>query len=611
MNRRERRAAAKQGKVDLNPTGTATAAAFYEAGLGHMRAGRHLDARLCCQQALGLDPDHADTQHLLGLLSFHARQFDHAVEWISRALKQQPRPQYLTSLGTALLNLGRREDAVRAFDTAVRLKPDDADLWRNLGNVLVDAERPADAILSFQHALALDPSHWDAAFKAGVLLQEAARFEEALTYLNLCNRLQPRHAQTLQRRGLALYGLGRFEDALADARSASALEPADAFSCNNVGTALQSLGRHDEALSWFDRTLALCPNKVETLNNKACSLVELHRFDEAFAVYEQAQRIDPGNALTEWNVALLHMLTGNFEAGWAGREARWNVAALQSTGPARLSRPMWRGEPISGQTILLHSDEGLGDSIQYSRYAPMVAARGARVVLAVEPAIQPLLAGLSGVAECIASGAALPPYDLHCALSSLPLVFKTTLDTIPAATSYLPAVDAERMRAWEQRLGPRTRPRVGLVWTGNPKHRNDHNRSIPLRMLKPILDLDATFVSLQKEPRPADQAVLAERGEIIDLAADLTDFTQTAALACCLDLVITVDTSVAHLAAALGRPTWILLPYTPDYRWLLDREDNPWYPTVRLFRQSATRDYAGVVDRVRAELAALISAGTA
>lgn len=219
--------------------------------------------------------------------------------------------------------------------------------------------------------------------------------------------------------------------------------------------------------------------------------------------------------------------------------------------------------------------------------------------------MQPLLSGLAGVDQCLPlSAGRLPNFDLHCPLSNLPLIFGTTIDTIPASTSYLPRPAAERLDVWEKRLGPRSRPRVGLVWSGSIEHRNDHNRSIPLQMLTRVLDADATFVSLQKDPRPADKAVLAERADIVDPTAHLTDFVETAALASCLDLVVTVDTSVAHLAGAMGCPTWVMLPYMPDYRWQLDRDDSPWYPTMRLFRQDAARDYAPVLDRIRAELMA-------
>jgi hypothetical protein len=239
----------------------------------------------------------------------------------------------------------------------------------------------------------------------------------------------------------------------------------------------------------------------------------------------------------------------------------------------------------------------------------MLAALGARVILFVQDAVVPLLAGLSGVSQCISSSArARLGFDLHCPLGSLPLAFRTTLATIPSPLSYLPLPAEACRQIWQDRLGPRDRLRVGLVWSGNPKHKNDHNRSISLRALSAVLDVDATFVSLQKDPRPDDKATLLARTDIVDLTEHLTDFAETAALISCLDLVITVDTSVAHLSGALGRPTWILLPWTPDYRWLLDRDDTPWYPTARLFRQDESRDYGEVIDRVRSELVTLVAA---
>jgi hypothetical protein len=308
--------------------------------------------------------------------------------------------------------------------------------------------------------------------------------------------------------------------------------------------------------------------------------------------------------VTEWNVSLAHLLTGNFEAGWLGHQTRLK---LPSARHPQFQRPMWLGgEGIAGKTILVAADEGLGDTIHFVRYVPMLAERGARVILVVQDPLHRLMSTLSGASLCVPRSAmgTLPAFDLHCPISSLPFAFKTRLDTIPSAP-YLPAPPDSLVRAWEDRLGARTRLRVGLVWSGDPFHVNDETRSIPLRTLTGILDVDASFVSLQKAPRPHDAAVLRERSDIVDLTADLTDFAETAALIACLDLVITVDTSVAHLAGALGRPTWILLPWTPDYRWLLDRADSPWYPSVRLFRQTETREYESVLDRVRGELQAM------
>jgi cytochrome c-type biogenesis protein CcmH/NrfG len=498
------------------------------------------------------------------------------------------------------------EEELKAFEKAIQLQPDNTGLWCGLGNLLLRLNRENQALLAFQHALRLEPDNFEAASKSGALLHRQRRWEEALACFRICEALRPDHVPTLNLRAIAHRGIGNYQGYLSDSLRAHELDPDNAESCNNVGDALLWLGREQEAIAWFDKALLLLPDNPIILTNTAQAISQLRRLDEAEAIYSRVRSIAPAHAMAEWNLALLKLLAGDFKAGWAGREARWKVPSL-SAGYPRFPKPMWRGEePIAGKTILIHVDEGLGDTIQFARYVPMVAARGARVVLVVADALQPLLSGLTGVDQCLRqSSGAVPNFDMHCPLSSLPLAFGTTLQTIPAATSYLPPLAPERVRIWEERLGPHCRPRVGLVWSGSLTHRNDSNRSIPLQMLARILDTDATFVSLQKDPRSADRVVLAERRDIVDLTAHLTDFAETAALVSCLDLVITVDTSVAHLSAALGRPTWILLPTTPDYRWLLGREDSPWYPTARLFRQDERRDYAPVLDRVRTELGRL------
>jgi tetratricopeptide (TPR) repeat protein len=611
MNRRERRAASKNSGKSFGTAQKAstpgTPADLCDAGLYHFRAGRHLDAQLCCRQALELDPDHADTLHLMGLLSLHARQYDHAVAWISRAIRQDPRPDYLASLGTTLQQQGRYEEAFKVFDKAIQLSPDDAELWKQIGDILVQQERYDQALLSYQHVLRLNPDHPDALYKSGAILDRFGRYEEALADLDRSDKALPNQAPTLQARARTLFKLKRLEESLAEGKRAYRLDPENADTCNNIGAALRLLGRDKEALKWFDKALDIRPNATEFLNNKILSLYDLHRFDEVFALYARMTSLKLNNVMTELNVSLAHLLTGNFKAGWSGYQARLE---LPSATYPRISLPMWLGaEEIAGKTILIAADEGFGDTIQFVRYMPMLAERGARVLLVVQDALYGLMSGLSGVTQCVRKSAmsTLPAFDLHCPVSSLPLAFGTRLDTIPSTTPYLPAPTNNRVQAWEDRLGPRTRLRVGLVWSGSPTHTNDHNRSIPLRTLSRILDVDATFISLQKDPRPNDAAVLQERSDIIDLTADLTDFTETAALVSCLDLVITVDTSTAHLAGALGCPTWILLPYTPDFRWLLDRDDSPWYPSMRLFRQTETRDYESVLDRMRTELVKWIS----
>ncbi len=608
MNRRECRPADHLLGEATAGTGAAPAA-LCDAGISHMLAGRYLDAQLCAEQALAVEPAHADALHLMGLLCIHSGQYDHAVEWIGRAIGQDHKPDYLSNLGIALKQSGRLEEALQVFDKAIQLAPDDPQAWVRVANVLGALGRKAEALLAYRHVRQLDPRQWEAAYRCGQLLHEAERFEEALSCFNRCDELRSDHVPTLQARARALRGLRRFNECLTELLRADALAPADHITCNNIGNALLSLQKPKEALRWFDKALALDPDSVEVLFNKVSALGELCRFEEASSVFDQLEAIGADSARCKFSRSHMQLLMGQFEAGWIGREARWNVSSLPMIVRADFRQPVWRGhEEIAGKTVLVYSDEGLGDAIQFARYVPLVAARGAHVIFVMPDQLYPLMPSLPGVQECRRSSAGYPSmFDLYCPLMSLPLAFDTTLETIPRPLRLSPLAPA-LIRSWEERLGPRTRLRVGLVWSGNPRHPDDLRRSIPLRTMARLFDVDASFVSLQKDPRPDDKAFLSGRTDIIDLSAGLTDFLQTAALISCLDVVITVDTSVAHLAATVGRATWILLPHVPDWRWLLNRDDSPWYPSARLFRQSEARDYAIVMDRVRDELFARVSA---
>jgi Flp pilus assembly protein TadD len=517
----------------------------------------------------------------------------------------------LVSRGYGLRSQGRIEEAFAAFNRAVELDVDSPEAWKALAQILADLNRHHEAALSFQHVLKLDPSDAGAAYLAGLSRFKSGKLEEALALLDRSNDLQPDRSSPLQLRALALQELTRLDEALAEMCRAHALDPARADICNDVGVILLRLRRHEEALSWYDKAVALQPDFGLAHRNRGFVLSRLRRFDEAFAVYAALKAADPDDMEPDWSAALLHLMLGNFEAGWAGREVRWKVPSLPIA-KYNFPQPMWLGgEPMAGKTILIYQDEGLGDVIQFVRYVPMVAALGARILLLVDAPLVPLLSKLPGIVECIPrSNNRSVTFDAHCAISSLPLAFGTRLETIPGNVPYLPLPDAARVTAWEQRLGPHDKLRVGLVWSGNRKHIDNGNRALPLRALFPLLDGDGMFVSLQKETSAEDQATLRERPDIVDLTVHLTDFTETAALMSCLDLIITVDTSMAHLAGALGRPTWIMLQHMPDWRWLLDREDCPWYPTARLFRQTKPGNYADVVERVRAELSAVLQ-GTA
>jgi tetratricopeptide (TPR) repeat protein len=506
----------------------------------------------------------------------------------------------LVGLATAFTRQGLHREALKALDAAVEIKPGDAELWLQRGNALAVLQRPVDAVVSYQQALKLNPRHADVAYRCGLLLRKLNRLEEALACFDLCEETLSNQAALFEQRGLVLHDLNRFEEALSANLQARALNPANAETCNNIGASLQLLSRDAEALAWFDEAVALQPDYVTALINKASALLQIQRLDEAFEVYAKARAITPNTATIDWNLSFLQLLTGDFEAGWAGREARWK-SHIRPVYPI-FSQPIWVGDcDVDGKTILVYPDEGLGDTIQFARFIPMLAARGARVIVALDEPLYPLLSGLAGVSQCLVKSMPPPAFDLHCPMSTLPLAFGTRLETIPPDSSYLPRPADPQVQVWEgrlqKRLGPHCKPRIGLAWSGRTTHMNDHNRSLPLQTLSRLLDLDAAFISLQKDPRPHDRTLL-DRTDIIDLTSCLTDFSETAALASCLDLVITVDTSVAHLAGALGRPTWVLLPYTPDYRWLLGRDDSPWYASVRLFRQDERRDFATVIERV-------------
>jgi len=571
-----------------------------------MQEGRPLAAQLCCLQALAADPHHPDSLHLMGLLSLQAAEYDQAIEWVALANQQDTETDYLLSLGMALEQRGLDREAFRAFDRAVQLKPDDAELWTRRGNALVKLGQLADALTCHQRVLQAEPGNTGAAFRCGILLLALHRPTEALAYFDRCGTLLTGQAALSEQRAIALHALRRFDEAVSTGYHAHQLDPANADVCNNIGASLQYLCRDEEALSWFDKALALRPDFIMALINKASSLAQMRRIDDAIATYRQVQAIDPDNAEAESYLSLIHRLLGDFEAGWAGLRARWTVEMRPDSYPD-FHQHLWLGkEEIRGRRILVFDDEGFGDTIQFARYIPLLAEKGAEVIFVVNEALRPLLSRLPGVTQCLPKPSnSLPPFDMHCPIGLLPLAFETRLDTIPAVASYLPAPSDAHVRVWDQRLrqhlGPYGKLRVGLAWSGNAQHSNDHNRSVPLSALRPLLDAEASFVSLQRDIRPVDRPLLDTSG-VVDLSAHLTDFAETLALVNCLDVVISVDTSTAHLAAAAGRPTWILLPYLPDYRWLLDRDDSPWYPTARLFRQSAARSWEEVADNVRRAL---------
>src|SRR5664280_845907 len=527
----------------------------------------------------------------------------------ARALKAAPEHfDALHLLGLAKAQGGQMGEAYRLMSAALKLNPKAPDAWMNLANVLHALKRDAEALDCLDKALALRPGDPDALHNRGNALLALGRPQDALACFDAVLARHPRHADALLNRGSALASLGRTEPALADFDAALALIPGHPGALYNRGNALSALGRYDEAIAAFDRALAAAPNHVQAWNNRGRALQSLNRHDDAIKSFDKAIELQKDYADAHFNRALSLLTLGNLAPGFEQYEWRWKRSGMSDTRRG-YGKPLWLGEyPLTRKTILLHAEQGLGDTIQFARYAPLLARAGARVVLEVQPELKTLLADLEGVASCHARGETLPAYDVHCPLGSMPLALKTEPGNIPADIPYL-RVDEAHLAKWRARIEALPGKRVALAWAGNVSHANDRNRSIELALLEPLLALDGvSFLSIQRELRGNDALLLARHGNVSHLGGELSDMADTAAVAALADLTISVDTSVVHLAGALGRPVWVMLPFAPDWRWTLTGEHSLWYPQARLLRQPTLGDWPSVIAALRAELARFVAA---
>jgi tetratricopeptide (TPR) repeat protein len=501
-----------------------------------------------------------------------------------------------------VLENGDLAKAERLYGEYLQQQPNSFDALHGLGQIHYRRGRLDTALTCFQEALKCDLSRAEGFAGLGLAFLALRDFARALTSYEQGLRLAPDDADLLNGRGVALLELRRPHAALACFDRLLTASPDHADACGNRANALLRLNRLEEAVAAYDRALALAPKNAPLLANRAAALRRLDRPDEALKNALDALAINPDFAHARFVEAVARLSLGDFAAGWRAYESRWHVGWLASQ-RRDYGAPLWLGkESLDGKTILLHAEQGLGDTIQFARYAPFLAGQGATVVLEVqEPLVRPL-SNLRGVAKIVARKEPLPHCDFHCPLLSLPLACGTTVETIPAHVPYLMPPQSDVAR-WHARL-PRQRPLVGLVWSGERSHDNDLNRSIAFEMLLPLLDCpEIAFVSLQHEVRDEDRAVLEARGDVVRIGGEFRDFADTAAAIAALDVVISVDTAVAHLAGAIGKPLFLLLPYAPDFRWLRGRDDSPWYPGARLFRQPQFGDWSGAIARLRRDLA--------
>lgn len=594
------------------------------------QAGRIGEAQEMYRAFLRAAPDHPEALHLLGVTWCQLNQPDRGLPHLKRAVAAMPRHAAArNSLGNALRAMGRHRDALAEYDRALALTPDVAVLHYNCGAALVGLGRHEEAIACYQRALALSPGYGDAFNNLGNSLGALGRAEEAIAQYQQALAVAPDHAEAMTNLGVAFGAQGRYDEALAwhdralalrpdlvkahcnrgDAlvalrrpaegvacyRAALALFPRMAEAHNHLGVALGALNRHEEAIAHFEQALAIDRANPETLNNLGTALIAQNRHELAIRRFDQALALKPDHAEAAWNKSLALLVQGKFAQGFKLYEQRWRCRANPRL--ADFGLPLWLGrDDITGRKLLIQAEQGLGDAIQMLRYVPRLEAAGAECWLQLPDPLSTLAARSFPHARMVSPD--YPPADADCRIPvmSLPLALRTVdAGSIPRDVPYLRA-DAGQIAHWRARLGDAGKPRIGLVWRGAATHQNDANRSLPLTLLAPLLARDDIhFVTLQKDLTEPERALLATLPNVSILDAELASLDDTAAVLPVLDRMVSVDSAPAHLAAALGRPTHILLPWSPDWRWLLGRGDTPWYPTATLHRQPAAGDWPAVV----------------
>jgi tetratricopeptide (TPR) repeat protein len=573
-------------------------------GLVYMHKGEPEKAQTHYEQALRLNPDFSEAHNNLGNVFRYHKKLDEAAEHYGRALTLQPNyADAHNNLGLILQKQGKLDAAKLQLERALAADPRLAEAHNNLGTNLREQGNLDEARHSYARALVLKPDYAAAHTNLGIVLQQLGRLEEAVVAHERAIALTPGFAEAHNNLGVTLRELGRLDESVLACEKALALQPDFPEAHNNLGVARRDQGRPEEAEACYDQALTLWPDFAEALCNKGIALRNRGLLKESRECHERAMILRPDSTEPLWNRCLLDLLEGNYTDGWRDYEVRHR---RKESKLRKFSAPIWRGEPLDGARILLHAEQGLGDSLQFFRYVPMVQAAGGMVLLDVPLGLRRLAAELPGLTSLTTTGEPLGPFEWQCPLMSLPLAFGTQVDSIPARVPYLMVLE-EAVRAAEKLAWPDRGLRVGLVWSGNPKYSDDLIRSIPRHLIASLLDVHGVcFFSLQLGA--AASQVDVPQAALIDLQPAITDMADTAALLRHLDLVITVDTAVAHLSGALGRPTWVLLPFVPDWRWLMGRSDSPWYPTARLFRQPRVGDWNSVVQQVRRELAALADA---
>jgi tetratricopeptide (TPR) repeat protein len=603
----------------------------------HLQSGRISEGAVILRQVLEHAPNHAEATHCLAFAVHQEGNVQAAIELVRRSIELDPNVAvYYQNYGDLLAAQSRLDEAEQAFRRAIELDPRLASAVMKLGMAMETKGRFADAADQYRRAIAIAPQYAEAHCNLGDALFKQQKLDESLAAYSRALALNPEMAAAYSNRALVLEQQQRFEAMLSDAQHAMALRPDffepvcaagnallklkrpaealehfrgalelrgdSAIAFNLLAIAQLALFRHEDACASWRMSMQCDPSLDEAYANLGLTLADLGRHEQAMRVYDQGLRVAPTSVDLRMNRALTLLSLGNFEQGWREYERRWEMPDFKPGG-RRFACPRWIGEPLGGKSIIIWHEQGFGDSIQFIRYARLLAGLGAKVIAEVPKPLRRLMDSAPGVERLITPDDPPPPADFHCAMMDLPQRFGTTLDTIPADVPYL-MPDADLVAKWQEALGDSGEMvRVGIAWRGQPLHRRDRERSVSLQQFAPLAKVKGVhFYSLQKGEGAEQVRSAPPDFPLTDLGPRLSDFAETAAVLASLDLLISVDTALVHLAGALGKPVWTLLAYAPDFRWLLQRDDSPWYPTMRLFRQPAFHAWPPVFERVAAAL---------
>ena len=580
-----------------------------KAAIQHHQAGRLKQAEELYHQILQIDPGNTDALHLSGVIAHQEGKHGAAVDLIQKAILNTPgRALFHNNLGLVFDALWKPEDAIDAFQNALQLKPDFAEVYNNLGNVLRDTGQIEEALKKFNQALRIDPDLPGTYNNLGNAMRDRGEINAAINNFNKALQLKPDYAEAYYNLGNTLRDSGEIDAAIEKFNKALQLKPDYAEAFNNLGNTLRDQGQIDAALKKFNEALRIMPDYAEAYINLGNALRDQGLIKEALKKFEQAILLRPDYSEAHCNRSLALLLNGNYLEGWKEYEWRLQKAGWKTTYPQYYEKPRWDGSPFIDKRLFIYDEQGLGDTLQFIRYLPMVKERGGTIIFETIKPLLGLLQDFPGIDELVEQSPDGKPgaeFDLYAPILSLPGIFETMIETIPAEVPYIHA-DSGKVGYWGSRFKG-SGFRAGIVWEGRVQTYEQRKRSCALESFALLAGIPGVqLIGLQKGEGSAQIKGMAKGIVVTNLGEEFVDFTDTAGVIENLDLVISIDTAVAHLAGAMGKPVWVLLPFTPDWRWFLDREDSPWYPTMRLFRQKNPGSWDAVLQHVEEELRKLM-----